>query len=223
MSNNNSFPSEGDRLKSRTGYNIGIPGPEGPPGPRGPVGISSGVGGGGTGNTGSTGSAGSTGPGGATGERGHTGTFGGGPLTFDIIPDEDLKYNLGSSSRRFKDVWVGNNTIYIGDIALSSIQGNMIIQNQYTPDINPITIDTQTATIIGPQGIQGEVGPQGIQGIPGSASERGDTGAVGPVGPPGVAGAGFKMFATVATFAGLQTLNQWNRRRIFVHGSHNSV
>ncbi len=84
--------------------------------------------------------------------------------------------------------------------------GNVTFQNTFTPDANPVTLDTETATIIGPEGPRGQQGIQGEQGIPGTASERGDTGYTGPPGPQGLPGSGFRVFAVVAIAGDLQNI-----------------
>ena len=101
----------------------------------------------------------------------------------------------------------GPNTVHIGDVAVSSYRGDITFQNTFIPGSNPITLDTETATIIGPQGPRGDQGLQGEQGVPGNVVERGDTGYTGPVGPQGVPGKGFIVFAVVATAGDLQAIS----------------
>ena len=78
------------------------------------------------------GTIGTIGATGATGAQGPTGMFGG-ILKADIIPDADLTYNLGSSTKKFKAIWAdegwfGTDTINIGGMAISSINGNTLMQ-----------------------------------------------------------------------------------------------
>jgi hypothetical protein len=87
--------------------------------------ISSGLITGGGGVGGVTGPAGPAGPAGPDGQVGPTGFFGG-VLTQDIIPDEDLVYSLGSITRRFKDIYIGPNTIYIGDSSIGTKDGSLL-------------------------------------------------------------------------------------------------
>lgn len=67
----------------------GATGPTGPDGATGPIGI------------GSTGATGSTGP------QGATGSFGG-DVTASLIPDTDNVYDLGSPTKRYKDIYSDN-------------------------------------------------------------------------------------------------------------------
>ena len=39
-----------------------------------------------------------------------------------LIPDTNIAYDIGSPSNRFRDLYLEGNTIYLGDIALSSSQ-----------------------------------------------------------------------------------------------------
>ena len=57
----------------------------------------------------------------------------GGVLKGDIIPDADNTYSLGSAQNRWKDVYIGPGSLYIGDQkVLESIQDTIVI----TADIN---------------------------------------------------------------------------------------
>ena len=42
-----------------------------------------------------------------------------GAVAQDIIPDTDVTYDLGSPTNRFKDLYLSNNTLYLGDDAIS--------------------------------------------------------------------------------------------------------
>ena len=52
-------------------------------------------------------------------------------LTFaaNLIPSANITYNLGSSSRRWKDLWLANSTIYLGEAVLSA-NGNVLLVNE---------------------------------------------------------------------------------------------
>ena len=50
----------------------------------------------------------------------------------DLLPDKDSIYSLGSSQFRFKDLYVSPGTIHIGDVALSTISGELFITNTNT-------------------------------------------------------------------------------------------
>jgi len=47
----------------------------------------------------------------------------------DILPSANVVYNLGSSSQRFKDLWLSGNTIYLGGANISAIGSNVTITN----------------------------------------------------------------------------------------------
>lgn len=45
-----------------------------------------------------------------------------------LLPGANVVYSLGSSSRQWKDLWVSNNTIYLGGVSLSvSADGNLLV------------------------------------------------------------------------------------------------
>lgn len=45
-----------------------------------------------------------------------------------IIPDSDEYRSLGSPTRRFKDLWLAGDTLYIGRLALKDVDGSLQIQ-----------------------------------------------------------------------------------------------
>jgi hypothetical protein len=49
-----------------------------------------------------------------------------GNITGNIIPDTDVVYNLGSPDKKFKDLYLSGNTIYFGNVSISS-QNNRIV------------------------------------------------------------------------------------------------
>lgn len=48
-------------------------------------------------------------------------------VTGNIIPSANVTYSLGSSTRQWKDLWVSNNTIYIGNIPISVSNGALLV------------------------------------------------------------------------------------------------
>ena len=46
-----------------------------------------------------------------------------------LLPGANVTYNLGSATRQWKDLWVSNNTIYIGGVALGMTAGNVLTVN----------------------------------------------------------------------------------------------
>jgi len=112
-------------------------------------------------------------------------------VSLDLVPGNDITYDLGSSDKRWKSLYVSSTTIYIGDYALGiSTAGSLTIQNTLDPYSEP-------TTQIGPQGPQGPSGPQGDTGAQGPQGPTGPSGsngtigvdgATGPQGPQGVQG-----------------------------------
>lgn len=47
----------------------------------------------------------------------------GGTISGNLIPSANVTYSLGSSDYRWKDLWLAGNTIYIGDVSISSTGG----------------------------------------------------------------------------------------------------
>lgn len=47
-------------------------------------------------------------------------------ITQNVIPNANITYDLGSSEARFKDLWLSNSTIYLGEASISS-NGNALV------------------------------------------------------------------------------------------------
>ena len=45
----------------------------------------------------------------------------------NILPSANVTYSLGSSTRQWRDLWVSNNTIYIGNTPLTVSNGNLLV------------------------------------------------------------------------------------------------
>jgi hypothetical protein len=51
-------------------------------------------------------------------------------VTGNILPNGNITYNLGTSTNRWKDIWLANSTIYLGDGVISNdANGNLTITN----------------------------------------------------------------------------------------------
>jgi len=48
-------------------------------------------------------------------------------VTGNILPSANVTYSLGSSTRQWKDLWVSNNTIYIGNVPITVSNGNLLV------------------------------------------------------------------------------------------------
>ena len=83
-----------------------------------------------------------------------------GNLTFNkyivgnLIPNVNVSYSLGNSTNRFKDLWVANSSIYLGNIVLSATDtalkiNNVEVQSLYTlSSINAANISGQVANAL---------------------------------------------------------------------------
>jgi hypothetical protein len=83
--------------------------------------------------------------------------------TKDIVPDADNTYSLGSAQRRYRDLFVGPGSVYIGDITLSDSSGKFSVtsESNYT---NTVTFNTNTVfaanlTLLSAATIVGDVIP----------------------------------------------------------------
>jgi hypothetical protein len=114
----------------------------------------------------------------------------------NIIPSVNNNYNLGSATNRWQDLYLGGNTIYLGnaEISANSIAvtfGNIsrVVASAYF-FANGVPIGS------GAQGISGSQGTSGAQGTSGSAVAQGATGSQGGVGPQGISGTAVAQGAT---------------------------
>lgn len=48
-------------------------------------------------------------------------------ITQNVIPDANVTYDLGSSTARFKDLWLSNSTIHLGEATISSNGGALVV------------------------------------------------------------------------------------------------
>ena len=54
-----------------------------------------------------------------------------GVVSGDLIPDTDVAYDLGSPSKKFRDIYLSNNTIYLGDNQISVTDGKLGINGSF--------------------------------------------------------------------------------------------
>ena len=57
-------------------------------------------------------------------------------VTQSIIPDEDNTYDLGSPSKQWRDLYVSNGSIYIGDVKLTNDNGTLLVQQVTDPGLD---------------------------------------------------------------------------------------
>jgi len=56
---------------------------------------------------------------------------GSGLFTGNLLPSANITYNLGSSTQRWKDLYLSGNTIYLGDSTISGVNGNITLTNSF--------------------------------------------------------------------------------------------
>lgn len=120
----------------------------------------------------------------------------------NIVPIQNYTYDLGSTNSRWnsiyaKDLYVASQSIYLGDLKMSQINGQLAIQNLANGgELTGIYGSTGPQGVQGPAGgggsgtgPQGSTGPQGVQGpAGGGGSGTGLQGSTGPQGPQGFQG-----------------------------------
>ena len=62
--------------------------------------------------------------------------------TANLIPTANVAYSLGNTTNRWKDLWISNSTIYMGNVALSTTGDNL------TVDGNPVVTTTSGGNAI---------------------------------------------------------------------------
>lgn len=93
-------------------------------------------------------------------------------VSSNLNPSEDITYDLGSSTKRWRDLYLSTSTIYLGDTAISvANDGNVVIPGStkltgrpdlfdvhpdapgslYWPDSNPVLIDVGTMLLAAPE------------------------------------------------------------------------
>lgn len=56
---------------------------------------------------------------------------GSGLFTGNLLPSANITYDLGSSTQRWKDLYLSGNTIYLGDSTISGANGNITLTNSF--------------------------------------------------------------------------------------------
>ena len=60
---------------------------------------------------------------------GNLGVPGSGIFTGNLLPSANITYDLGSPTQRWKDLYLANNTIYLGNSTISGANGNLTLTN----------------------------------------------------------------------------------------------
>ena len=73
-------------------------------------------------------------------------------VSSDIIPSNNLSYNLGNSTRQWGDLWVGNSSIYMNGLAITAdganlrYNGNVLLNANTPPIFANISVTGNTVT-----------------------------------------------------------------------------
>lgn len=134
--------------------------------------------------------------------------------TYVLSPQADLSTSLGAENFRFKDLYVSQNSIFLGNKKLSvdndtlkvsdidqSTGAETVVATLSTSQIkSDLIADASFTSAVasqvgagaqgpeGPQGPAGPAGPAGASGLAGAQGPAGPAGAAGPAGPAGPAG-----------------------------------
>jgi len=67
----------------------------------------------------------------------------------NIIPTANVTYSLGSADKQWKDLWVSNNTIYIGGTAVTVVDGKLNVGgNEITPNLAAYSGDISANNVV---------------------------------------------------------------------------
>ena len=146
----------------------------------------------------------------------------------NVIPDANITYDLGTSANRFKDIWLANSTIHLGDANITA-NGNSIVVDSITVtggnignigNIASINLDGNVNTYLrgdgtwdasasgysgysGVSGYSGQVGLSGLSGFSGVNGLSGYSGFIGESGYSGISGfSGESGYSGISGFSG---------------------
>jgi hypothetical protein len=77
--------------------------------------------------------------------------FGSSQITFagNVLPAANVTYSLGSSTQRWKDLWVSNSTIYLGEYAITTTGNALVFNNQTVITANSTSPVVTTGNVTG--------------------------------------------------------------------------
>jgi hypothetical protein len=111
----------------------------------------------------------------------------------NVFPSANITYDLGSTTQRWRDIWLSNSTIYLGSATLQS-SGNVVTVGNILNTVgglsvagNPV-VDSSGQWVGSATGLAGPQGPRGPQGPIGPIGNTGPQGPQGPIGPQGPQG-----------------------------------
>lgn len=135
------------------------------------------------------------------------GTLNGLTVAGNILPLTDEVYNLGNTTKRFKDLYLSGNTIYLGDATITANGSGVVLPPNTSVsgqgelgNISVLNLDGNGSNVLygngvfaaggggGGNGPTGPTGPQGTAGAAGATGPQGTAGVAGATGPTGVAG-----------------------------------
>lgn len=61
-----------------------------------------------------------------------------GSLSTSIVPDTDVTYDLGSSTNKFRDLYLSGNTLVLGDTSISASDGELSVTSPSNPTPAPV-------------------------------------------------------------------------------------
>jgi hypothetical protein len=107
-----------------------------------------------------------------------------------ILPASDELYDIGSEIRRFKDLYLSGNTLYLGEAVITSLGNSVVLPaGSFIEGGGGGDGSTGATGATGPQGATGVNGTIGVDGSTGATGPIGATGATGPAGTNGTNGA----------------------------------
>ena len=99
-------------------------------------------------------------------------------ITGDLIPDANEAYDLGSPTKKFRDLYLSGNTLYMGGVPLSITNDSLMLDgaeigakgdtgNDGVDGINGVDGNDGTAGVDGINGVDGSDGINGVDGLQG--------------------------------------------------------
>ena len=104
-------------------------------------------------------------------------------LAQNVIPATSGVYDLGTSAKPFKDLYLSSGSLYLGEAVITA-SGTSVVLPQ-----NTVIQGGGALGATGPQGATGPAGADGSTGATGPAGSNGATGATGTAGSNGATGA----------------------------------
>jgi hypothetical protein len=109
--------------------------------------------------------------------------FGSSETTFagNVLPAANVTYSLGSSTQRWKDLWVSNSTIYLGEYAITTTGNALVFNNQTVITANSTSPVVTTGNVTGGNLITGGIVSASGNVIGGNLTTAGQVVATGNI------------------------------------------